>query len=225
MVPSSDRAISLRQTNSKSKRTSSQTHWKLRKTSYHTPKQRTMKGLMQQRIVPSLLVWLWVVAQTVLSLSSNNKPTRRDFVNSAIIGTAGLVESSSFPTISWAAEGGASNNSKLPFCVIGANGKTGTKCVQDILGRGMPVRATSRSGVYFEAEEGTSNLLLLPTVCDVTAPPTINAAVKGTRAVIFAASASKQGGTPSEGEMQQWTIQESSLHWCMIHVMLVASFV
>jgi len=54
-------------------------------------KQRTMKGLMQQRIVPSLLVWLWVGAQTVLSLSSNNKPTRRDFVNTAIIGTAGLL--------------------------------------------------------------------------------------------------------------------------------------
>lgn len=62
----------------------------------------------------------------------------------------------------------------------------------------MPVRATSRSGVYYEAEEGTNNPLLSPTVCDVTAPSTIDAAVKGTRAVIFAASASKQGGTPSE---------------------------
>lgn len=98
------------------------------------------------------------------------------------------------------------SNSQLPFCVIGANGKTGTKCVQDILSRGMPVRASSRSGVYYEAESDSSetnngqknNPLLLPTVCDVTVPSTVDAAVKGTRAVIFAASASKQGGTPSE---------------------------
>jgi len=107
--------------------------------------------------------------------------------------------------VSWAADVDGSNN-QLPFCVIGANGKTGTKCVQDILSRYMAVRASSRSGVYYEAESDSSetidgkkkNPLLLPTVCDVTIPSTVDAAVKGTRAVIFAASASKQGGTPSE---------------------------
>jgi hypothetical protein len=70
----------------------------------------------------------------------------------------------------------------------------------------MSVRASSRSGVYYEAESDSSesikgmkkSSLLLPTVCDVTVPSTVDAAVKGTRAVIFAASASKQGGTPSE---------------------------
>jgi len=93
-------------------------------------------------------------------------------------------------------EANDSNKSRLPFCVIGANGKTGTKCVQDILSRGIAVRASSRNGIY--NEETKTNPLLLPTVCDVTIPSTVNIAVKGTRAVIFAASASKEGGTPSE---------------------------
>ena len=131
---------------------------------------------------------------------NNNAPTRRDFVNTGIIGTAGLLELS-LPRVSLAADADSAS-SQLPFCVIGANGKTGTKCVQDILSRGMPVRASSRGGVYYEPEsdssDGKNNPLLLPTVCDVTIPSTVDAAVKGTRAVIFAASASKQGGTPSE---------------------------
>jgi len=101
-------------------------------------------------------------------------------------------------------EANDSNKSQLPFCVIGANGKTGTKCVQDILSRGIAVRASSRNGIYYESDssvengETKTNSLLLPTVCDVTIPSTVNIAVKGTRAVIFAASASKEGGTPSE---------------------------
>lgn len=157
-------------------------------------------------LLPGLFLWALAALQQsapVLSLTTNtNTPSRRDFVNAAIVGTAGIVGSSR-PQISWAAEGDDAGN-QLPFCVIGANGKTGTKCVQDILGRGIPVRASSRSGVYYEAEseeDGASKKsdpLLLPTICDVTVPSTVDAAVKGTRAVIFAASASKQGGTPSE---------------------------
>ena len=151
--------------------------------------------LKQQQLIPGLLVWLWV--GSVLSLT--NKPTRRDFVNTAIIGT-GLLEA--FPQVSWASDD--YSNNQLPFCVIGANGKTGTKCVQEILSRGIPVKAASRTGIYYEAEASENNNdkkrnpLLLPTVCDVTVPSTVDAAVKGTRAVIFAASASKQGGAPSE---------------------------
>lgn len=152
----------------------------------------------QQLLAPGILLWLWIGSQSVLSLTtSNNKATRRDFVNTGIVGTAGLL-GSSFPQVSWASDTDDSN-SQLPFCVIGANGKTGTKCVQDILNRGMAVKASSRSGVYYETEGSENkNPLLLPTVCDVTIPSTIDSTVKGTRAVIFAASASKQGGTPSE---------------------------
>eukprot|EP00980_Cylindrotheca_fusiformis_P002238 scaffold517_cov119-Cylindrotheca_fusiformis.AAC.21 len=83
-----------------------------------------------------------------------------------------------------------------PFCVIGANGKTGTKCVQELLQRNFPVRATSRSGIYNEAQG--ENKLLESLACDVTKPSTVEAAVRGTRAVIFAASASKTGGTPAQ---------------------------
>lgn len=156
-----------------------------------------MKGLVS---IPGILLWLSVGPQTALSLTTgNSKNTRRDFVNTAIIGTAGLIESS-FPRVSWAVDADDSNT-QLPFCVIGSNGKTGTKCVQDILNRGIAVKATSRNGIYYEAEGSeTKKPLLLPTICDVTVPATIDAAVKGTRAVIFAASASKQGGTPSEGK-------------------------
>ena len=161
---------------------------------------------LHQHLVPSLLVWLWVGSGPALCLT--NKPTRRDFVNTvntAIIGS-GLLES--FPQVSWASDD--DSNNQLPFCVIGANGKTGTKCVQDILSRGIAVKASSRTGIYYEAEAESSennndsdkmkkkNPLLLPTVCDVTVPSTVDAAVKGTRAVIFAASSSKQGGAPSE---------------------------
>jgi uncharacterized protein YbjT (DUF2867 family) len=175
-----------------------------------------MKGLLLQQhlLAPGLLLWLWVGSQSVLSLTTtnsnnsnsnnSNKPTRRDFVNTAIIGSATGLIASSFPHVSWAASNtdDPNNNQQLPFCVIGSNGKTGTKCVQDILSRGMTVKASSRSGIYYETEEALENNtqknpLLLPTICDVTVPSTVDSAVKGCRAVIFAASASKQGGTPS----------------------------
>lgn len=164
-----------------------------------------MKRFTTQNLIrlPGILFCLSIANQptSVLSLSPNkNAPTRRDFVNTAIIGTTGLSIESAFPKVMWA-DDSESPGSKLPFCVIGANGKTGTKCVQDILGRGLAVRACSRSGVYYEPETneaGKPSDILLPTACDVTIPSTVVDAVKGTRAVIFAASASKQGGTPNE---------------------------
>lgn len=133
----------------------------------------------------SYLVFIGVTQ--ALSLNSNG-PTRREFVNGAIV--VGVVES--LNQVAW-----ASDDLNSPFCVIGANGKTGSKCVQYILSRGLPVKATSRSGIYND-EGGAKSSLLIPTVCDVTVSSTIEAAVQGTRAVIFAASASKQGGTPAQ---------------------------
>ncbi|KAG7353757.1 NmrA family protein [Nitzschia inconspicua] len=124
-------------------------------------------------------------ASGVEALSLDPAASRRDFVGGAIIGS---VASAIGAQSSWASD-------IIPFCVIGANGRTGTKCVQELLERGLPVRATSRSGVY---NAGSSSNLLIPTVCDVTQPSTIAEAVQGTRSVIFAASASKQGGTPAQ---------------------------
>jgi NAD(P)H-binding len=97
-----------------------------------------------------------------------------------------------------------SDDDARPFCIIGANGKTGTKCVQECLNRSFAVRATSRSGIYNDQDElvmnnKKNNDLLSAVTCNVKDDPsTIQAAIQGSRAVIFAASASKQGGTSNE---------------------------
>ena len=91
-----------------------------------------------------------------------------------------------------------------PICVIGANGKTGTMCVRACLDRSIPVMATSRSGIFnnkigvdgvAEPLSDAQLQLCSVAVCDVTQPSTISAAIAKSRAVIFAASASKEGGT------------------------------
>ena len=84
------------------------------------------------------------------------------------------------------------------ICVIGANGKTGSECVGACIARGINVVATSRGGVYaglFNTNADENASLLSSKVCDVTVPSTIATAIQGSRAVIFAASASKAGGT------------------------------
>ncbi|KAL3893152.1 MAG: hypothetical protein SGARI_008350, partial [Bacillariaceae sp.] len=132
--------------------------------------------------LPAVLLFAFSVGVQCLSL---DKPTRRDFLNSAAVGV-GVAGSSLRP--SWAAN-------SLPFCVIGSNGRTGTRVVQECIAHGFPVKATSRGGVYSDAIESS---LLMQTVCDVTNLDTVKAAVQGTRAVIFAASQSKQGGTAAQ---------------------------
>lgn len=83
------------------------------------------------------------------------------------------------------------------ICVIGANGKTGSECVGACIARNINVIATSRGGEYYGAYNTEENRkgLLETKICDVTIPSTIEQAVEGSRAVIFAASASKAGGT------------------------------
>lgn len=137
-----------------------------------------------------------------LSLTvSSEGSSRRDFLEKAsrisLVTAGGLL--STPPSIGRAADDGSNS---LPYCVIGANGRTGTKCVQACLERNLPVRATSRSGVYNGGDEASASTLLTPMLCDVTDPKTIDNAVQGTRAVIFAASASKKGGTPSQVDNQ-----------------------
>jgi uncharacterized protein YbjT (DUF2867 family) len=131
----------------------------------------------------------------IQGLSLNEGPSRREFFDTvsktSIAGVAGVfgLSQSSF----------ASEGASLPFCVIGANGKTGTRCVQGLIERNIPVRATSRTGVYDGlAPEGAKSSILSPMVCDVTDQATIEPAIKGVQAVIFAASSSKAGGTPSQ---------------------------
>ena len=82
-----------------------------------------------------------------------------------------------------------------PITIIGANGKTGSECVGVCLSQGINVVATSRGGSYTGSYASDS---IKSKICDVTEPETIANVVKGSRAVIFAASASKAGGTPSQ---------------------------
>lgn len=96
------------------------------------------------------------------------------------------------------AEGAGSSS----ICVIGANGKTGSECVGACLTRGINVVATSRGGEYTQGSDiinsdPAKKRLLQTKPCDVTIPSTIESAIQGSRAVIFAASASKAGGTAS----------------------------
>jgi hypothetical protein len=131
--------------------------------------------------------------------SSNAGTTRRDFVQAgAPLVSVGWLLSQG--TDALAASSDASSSSNLPFCVIGANGRTGTKCVSQLLQANLPVRATSRSGIYDDmpTDSSTSTPMLQSMVCDVTQPATVDEVVRGSRAVLFAASASKQGGTPAQ---------------------------
>ena len=142
-----------------------------------------------------------------ISSSSTAKKNRREFLSSTASIVGGTVAVAGVGVgFESAAQATTTTTNSLPFCVIGANGKTGTKCVQDIFQRGFPVRATSRSGIYNDQEvvesevdddsndtnsnpQKNKNSLLIPTICDVTNPSTIESAIVGSRAVIFAASA------------------------------------
>lgn len=81
-----------------------------------------------------------------------------------------------------------------PIVVLGANGKTGRRCVQELLRRGERVVATSRTGELMDAGSCSSTQCDVRTA-DVTKPETLKAAVAGARGVIFAASQSKDGGS------------------------------
>lgn len=132
---------------------------------------------------------------------------RRNFISSttrnlALLGGLSVTTLSSNPLFAFADEEEATSTTSVPapIVVIGANGKTGTECVKALAAQSTPVRATSRSGVYNDASSlsDTDKQFLETLVCDVTQPSTLPTALNGAKAVIFAASASKQGGTPAQ---------------------------
>jgi uncharacterized protein YbjT (DUF2867 family) len=81
-----------------------------------------------------------------------------------------------------------------PVTVIGANGRTGYECVKALQARGILARACTRQGVY---RDGNNLKGVESMKCDVTDASTIEQVVNGASSVIFAASASKDGGTPA----------------------------
>jgi NAD(P)H-binding len=90
--------------------------------------------------------------------------------------------------------------STKPIAVLGASGRTGALCVAACLEMGVAVRALTRSGtwppqklekeVHLQNEQG----LLSMAMCDVKDPAAIRQSIAGCRGVIYAASASKNGG-------------------------------
>jgi uncharacterized protein YbjT (DUF2867 family) len=133
----------------------------------------------------------------------DSESSRREFLDTSVASSlaAVLAASSAWSISASSADAAtATATATAPICVIGANGKTGTICVQACLDRSIPVIATSRTGVFNNGVDGvplsdSALQLWSQAVCDVTQPSTIAAAVSKSRAVIFAASASKEGGT------------------------------
>lgn len=86
-----------------------------------------------------------------------------------------------------------------PIAVLGASGRTGALCVTACLERGIPVKALTRSGSWI-APDGSNSAsdLLSVEACDVKDSGALSRALRGCRGVIYAASASKQGGNAQE---------------------------
>jgi|AntRauTorckE5430_2_1112549.scaffolds.fasta_scaffold00301_6 uncharacterized protein YbjT (DUF2867 family) len=112
------------------------------------------------------------------------------------------------------------------ICVIGANGKTGSECVGACLARGINVVATSRGGEYtgvYNTEENKDKGIQSK-VCDVTIPSTVLSAIKGSRAVIFAASSSKAGGTPAAVDnLGLVNVAKACIEYQIPHLVVVSS--
>jgi uncharacterized protein YbjT (DUF2867 family) len=145
---------------------------------------------------------------------------RRNFIASTAVSTA-------LPFISSKAQAADSNEeetspTKGPVCIIGANGKTGSECVGNCISNSIPVRATSRSGNYSGVYASENLLSTAP--CDVTNPSAISAAVKGSRAVVFAASASKQGGTAAAVDNDGLVnVAKACIEFNVPHLVIVSS--
>ncbi|KAG5191157.1 NADH(P)-binding-domain-containing protein [Tribonema minus] len=118
--------------------------------------------------------------------ASSGSASRREALDSTAAAACAAVLSFLSPGTVFAAAGGA-------VTVLGANGKTGTECVKQLLAKGIACTATSRSGSLKSEFEDPSALLTAAAV-DVTNLSSVSAAVKGAKGVIFAASASKGGG-------------------------------
>ncbi len=76
--------------------------------------------------------------------------------------------------------------------VLGSNGQTGKLIVNLLSKANVPCQPTFARTPPIDAPKGSS--ILEAKVADVTKPETLNEAIKGASAVIFASSASKKGG-------------------------------
>ena len=83
--------------------------------------------------------------------------------------------------------------------VIGANGKTGSKIVKLAVKKGWKTTAVTRSGVYQKDEWNPKLTLTNNVAADITKnDEVLKSAIKASKACVFAASASKEGGNPQQ---------------------------
>ena len=97
------------------------------------------------------------------------------------------------------------SDASQPIAILGASGRTGALCITACLRRGLPCRALTRSGSWAppvgnedEISSILNNNLLTVAACDVKDPKALANSLKGCRGVVYAASASKQGGNAKE---------------------------
>eukprot|EP00980_Cylindrotheca_fusiformis_P012810 scaffold3151_cov110-Cylindrotheca_fusiformis.AAC.8 len=138
---------------------------------------------------------MYIRVASLSQRSNNNSINRRDVAALLLIGAGGAGFGLK-PTECLAAD------SDGPVAVLGANGRTGALCVTACLDRGIPVLALTRTGTWTyppsdenkKKETSSKSSLLSVAACDIQDPAALMQSIKGCRAVIYAASASKKGG-------------------------------
>jgi hypothetical protein len=153
------------------------------------------------------LMFVYSLSLSPSSRPDNNGMSRRDVLSKTTQTAAGIAAATSplFPLLTAiqaadAATGGAGG----PIAVVGATGRTGSLCVNACLRRGIAVKALTRTGVWnapptpdgaVTTFDGDTSQLLSIAKCDVKDIAALQTNIEGCRAVIYAASASKNGGS------------------------------
>ena len=104
-------------------------------------------------------------------------------------------------TATFIGKAAASSSSGNAITIIGANGKTGRKAVEVSLRKGLNTFAVTRSGVFLSNGDAFDDKKLTNVAADITKSSSYDAlrsVLKVSNACIFAASASKDGGTPDK---------------------------
>lgn len=145
-------------------------------------------------LLKALFLSLWYTS-SVLALSQSGK---RNVDRRALVKGAGVAAISPFlnPKLTRAADGSSALTvpKKKPVVVLGASGKTGRECVNELLKDGRPCIATNRGG-NFEYDGPPTTGQLTVAAADVKSLDSLSQVItRDVGAVIFAASTSKQGG-------------------------------